>query len=155
MCTSTIVVSVTSGVILQNASSDWFDRCSWAVDASHRCMEGISRPSPDSLLSSGRYVQTTHSPVNSRNSSAGLLQVQLSSSSWWGTLKKNDRGLLDQVGLSFFFSEVVMVTAAAGHFRTPSLARKNISRARFNTRAQNGNIRNTQKKAEGHRVECG
>lgn len=34
---------------------------------------------------------------------------------------------MDQVGLvSFFvfFSQVVMVTAAAGHFRTPSLARK-------------------------------
>lgn len=39
--------------------------------------------------------------------------------------KKNEGGFLYQVGLRFFFySQVVMVTAGAGHLRTPSLARK-------------------------------
>lgn len=68
-----------------------------------------------------------------------------------GQVNKTKEAFLDQDGFPFFFFlRVVMVTAAAaGHFRTPSLwsGKKNISRARFDTRAQNGETHRRKQRA--------
>lgn len=62
---------------------------------------------------------------------------------------------LDLFLFLFFFSQVVMVTAAAGHFRTPSLARKASPGLGVIQEPRMGISRhtNTQKEAERHRVD--
>lgn len=74
-----------------------------------------------------------------------------------GKKKKNREAFWTRFGFVFLFSQVVMVTTAAGHFRTASLASKESPRLGVIQDPRMGILRhiNTQKEAVGHRVERG
>lgn len=65
-----------------------------------------------------------------------------------GQVKKTREAFWTRLGF-VFFSQVVMATAAVGHSRTPSLARKTSPGFGLIQEPRMGILRNTQKKAEG------